>query len=88
MVSNATYAVLSRIHFAASHAHMSGRGGSQKVTSDDKGEGGVKIPPKNDYVIYEQPLTVQHARTHLCTYFHKPVFQPLSEMKGPDHPKL
>ena len=31
-------------------------GGSQKVTSDDEGEGGVRIPPKNDDVIYEQPL--------------------------------
>ena len=34
-----------------------GGGGSQKVTSDDEGEGGVMIPPKNDDVIYEQPLT-------------------------------
>ena len=34
------------------------RGGSQKVTSDDEGEGGgVRIPPKNDDVIYEQPLS-------------------------------
>ena len=33
------------------------RGGSQKVTNDDEGEGGVTIPPKNDDVIYEQPLT-------------------------------
>ena len=31
-------------------------GGSQKVTNDDEGEGGVTIPPKNDDVIYEQPL--------------------------------
>ena len=31
------------------------RGGSQKVTNDDEGEG-VRIPPKNDDVIYEQPL--------------------------------
>ena len=30
-------------------------GGSHKVTSDDEGEG-VTIPPKNDDVIYEQPL--------------------------------
>ena len=27
------------------------------MTSDDEGEGGVTIPPKNDDVIYEQPLT-------------------------------
>ena len=33
------------------------RGGSQKVTNDDEGEGGVTIPPKIDDVIYEQPLT-------------------------------
>ena len=33
-----------------------GGGGSQKVTSDDEGEGGVTIPPKNDDVIYEQAL--------------------------------
>ena len=33
------------------------RGGSQKVTNDDEGEGGgVTIPPKIDDVIYEQPL--------------------------------
>ena len=32
------------------------RGGSQKVTNDDEGEGGGTIPPKNDDVIYEQPL--------------------------------
>ena len=39
----------------ASYAHTRG-GGSQKVTSDDEGKGGVRIPPKNDDVIYEQPL--------------------------------
>ena len=27
------------------------------MTNDDEGEGGVKIPPKIDDVIYEQPLT-------------------------------
>ena len=27
------------------------------MTNDDEGEGGVKIPPKNDDIIYEQPLT-------------------------------
>ena len=27
------------------------------MTSDDEGEGGVRIPPKNDDVIYEQPLS-------------------------------
>ena len=32
------------------------RGGSQKVTNDDEGEGGVTIPHKIDDVIYEQPL--------------------------------
>ena len=26
------------------------------MTNDDEGEGGVTIPPKNDDVIYEQPL--------------------------------
>ena len=34
------------------------RGGSQKVTNDDEGEGGVTIPPKIDDVIYEQPLII------------------------------
>ena len=33
-----------------------GEGGSQKVTNDDEGEGGVSAPPKNDDVIYEQSL--------------------------------
>ena len=27
------------------------------MTNDDEGEGGVRIPPKNDDVIYEQPPT-------------------------------
>ena len=43
------------ISYVASYARD--EGGSQKVTNDDKGEGGVTIPPKNDDVIYEQPLT-------------------------------
>ena len=55
MASSTTYAVLSRNQFCRElRAH--GGGGSQKVTSDDEGEGGVTIPPKNDDVIYEQPL--------------------------------
>ena len=44
MVINPTYAVLSRVTRAM-------RGGSQKVTNDDEGEGGgVTIPPKIDDV--------------------------------------
>ena len=34
-----------------------GGGGSQKVTNDNEGGEGGSIPPKNDDVIYEQPLT-------------------------------
>ena len=50
MVRSPTYGVLSRVPRAM-------RGGSQKVTNDDEGEGGgVTIPPKIDDVIYEQPL--------------------------------
>ena len=30
------------------------------MTNDDEGEGGVTIPPKNDDVIYEQPLCIKH----------------------------
>ena len=45
------------INHVASYARDEG-GGSQKVTNDDEGEG-VSIPPKNDDVIYEQPLTGQ-----------------------------
>ena len=41
--------------FVASYTRDEG-GGSQKVTNDDEGEGGVTIPPKIDDVIYEQPL--------------------------------
>ena len=44
------------ISFVASYTRDEG-GGSQKVTNDDEGEGGVTIPPKIDDVIYEQPLT-------------------------------
>ena len=46
-------------------------GGSQKVTNDDKGEGGgVLIPPKSDDVIYEQPLTNSHIKKMLYRYQH------------------
>ena len=42
--------VLSRVTHAL-------RGGSQKLANDDEGErGGSRYPPKNDDVIYEQPL--------------------------------
>ena len=41
------------------------RGGSQKVTNDDEGEGGVTIPPKIDDVIYEQPLNNSNDYTGL-----------------------
>ena len=45
MVRSPTFAVLSRNQFCPELcAHR--RGGSQKVTSDDEGEGGVTIPPK------------------------------------------
>ena len=47
-----------------------GEGGSQKVTNDDEGGEGVSIPPKNDDVIYEQPLSV---KTFFLKYFFKPV---------------
>ena len=40
------------------------RGGSQKVTNDDEGEGGVTIPPKIDDVIYEQPLMITIGADH------------------------
>ena len=33
------------------------------MTNDDEGEGGVTIPPKNDDVIYEQPLKSNWRRT-------------------------
>ena len=42
------------INYVASYVRH--EGGSQKVTNDDEG-GGVTIPPKNDDVIYEHPLT-------------------------------
>ena len=56
MVRRPTYAILSRNQFCRElRAH--GRGGSQKVTGVmTRGRGGVKIPPTNDDVIYEQPL--------------------------------
>ena len=44
------------------------RGGSQKVTNDDEGEGGGTIPPKIDDVIYEQPLV--SSLRHYCPYWH------------------
>ena len=41
------------------------RGGSHKMTSDEEGKGGgVRIPPKNDDVIYEQPQ--MHISFLLC----------------------
>ena len=33
-----------------------GGGGVAEIWHDDKGEGGVWLPPENDDVIYEQPL--------------------------------
>ena len=42
------------------------RGGSQKVTSDDEGEGGVRIPLKNDDVIYEQPQSTTNISMMFC----------------------
>ena len=51
MVMNPTYAVLSRKELChESRAHE----GVAKI--DDEGVGGVRIPPKNDDIIYEQPL--------------------------------
>ena len=44
--------------FVASYTRDEGGRGSQKVTNDDEGEGGVTIPPKIDDVIYEQPLII------------------------------
>ena len=55
MIRKPTYAVLSQNHFCRELRAL-GRGGSRKVTNDDEGEGGFTIPPKNDDVIYEQPL--------------------------------
>ena len=55
VVKSPTYAVLSRNQLCRELRTRWG-GGSQKVTNDGEGEGGVTIPPKNDDVIYEQPL--------------------------------
>ena len=56
MVSSTAYTVLSQNQYCRDlRAH--GGGVSQKVMIDDEGEGGVRIPPKNDDVIYEQRLT-------------------------------
>ena len=43
-------------------SHKKGVGGSQKVTNDDEGGEGVSIPPKNDDVIYEQPLNQEASK--------------------------
>ena len=62
---NPTYAVLSRVTRAM-------RGGSQKVTNDDEGEGGGgPEPPKNDDVIYEQPLSISIGlKLSSCQYYY------------------
>ena len=57
MVRRPTYAVLLQNRFSRElHAH--GRGGSQKVTSDDKGEGGggANHPPKMMTSFMNSPL--------------------------------
>ena len=57
MVRRPTYAVLSRNQFCRElRAH--GRGGSQKVTSDDEGEGGgSQYPPKMMTSFMKSPLS-------------------------------
>ena len=59
MVRRPTYAVLSRNQFGRElRAH--GRGGSQKVTSDDEGEGGEsRYPPKMMMSFMNSPLLKQ-----------------------------
>ena len=49
------YSVLSRIN--SPHNLRGGRAAER--LHDDKGEGGVWLPPKNDDVIYEQPLRLK-----------------------------
>ena len=72
MVRRPTYAVLSRNQFCRElRAH--GRGGNQKVPSGDEGEGGVTIPPKNDDVIYEQPLTKMKMRMETTKLKRQPI---------------
>ena len=36
------------------------------MTNDDEGGEGVSIPPKNDDVIYEQPLNILHGKRETC----------------------
>ena len=58
VVKSPTYAVLLRNQLCRELRVRWGEG-SQKVTNDDEGEGRggrVRIPPKIDDVIYEQPL--------------------------------
>ena len=45
------------------------------MTSDDEGNGGVMIPPKNDDVIYEQPLmpSKQNILSFSCSAAHTQV---------------
>ena len=40
------------------------------MTNDDEGEGGVTIPPKNDDVIYEQPLMCRFSAGHNARVLH------------------
>ena len=55
LVRSPTYAVLSRNQFCRElRAH--GRGGSQKVTNDDEGEGGSRYPPKVMTSFMNSPL--------------------------------
>ena len=61
MVRRPTYAVLSQNQFCRELcAHV--RGGSQKVTSDDEGEGGGHdTPPKMLTSFMNSPLSVPHS---------------------------
>ena len=59
VVKSPTYPVLSRNQYVASYTRDEG-GVAKKwqMMTRGRGGGGVTIPPKNDDVIYEQPLTL------------------------------
>ena len=58
------------------------------MTNDDEGEGGGTIPPKNDDVIYEQPLRTLHIIIMIMILMALMLLRLIMNMMDPNYHKL